>query len=149
MFCYVLLWVVKRRKQEQRFSISFYLLILNIGNKMTKLLEHLRIGVVYIKFYIQRSTSFLSVINSAMLLYLFTTNLSEKGILNFSPEKYTILIILIGFFGLISFGAIDIHIFKSNQSEQILNYKYNPAMVQIGEDIKEIKKEILELKNAK
>ena len=113
---------------------------------MSSLLKKLREGIAYTKFYVQRSTSFLSLVNSAMLLYLFMTNLNQKGIIGFSPEKYSILIIGLGFFILVLFGAMDIHIFKSNQSEQVLNYKYNPAMVQIGNDIGEIKET---LKNAK
>ena len=109
---------------------------------MKNLLIKLRDAVAYTKFYIQRSTSFLAVINSSMLLYLFISNMNERGIIGFDPEKYIILLISIGILLLIVFGAIDIHIFKSNQSEQVLNYKYNPAMVEIGENIKKIREDL-------
>lgn len=102
--------------------------------------------IAYTKFYIQRSSSYLSVVNASMILFLLLSNLNERGIIVTNLDKYYIAILVFGFFMLISFGALDIHIFKANQREQVLNFKYNPAMMELKKDLREIKEEIKKLK---
>ena len=94
--------------------------------------------LVYLKFYIHRSSSYLAIINSSMILFILLNTLNIDANL----EKYFIIILILGLLALILFGALDIHLFKANQIEQVLNFKYNPAMIELREKIDEINEKL-------
>lgn len=88
-----------------------------------------------LKIYIGRATTYLTIINSGMLLFLFLSTLKDKGAISMDLDKYFILIFAVGLATLIVVGWIDINLFKGLQSEIRLAFEYNPPFKDIKDKV--------------
>jgi hypothetical protein len=90
------------------------------------------------KQYISRTTTYLSVINAGMILFLFLSKLKEVGIIGWDLDKYTISIFIIGTLGLLVVGWFEIKILKGLQEESTIAFGYQPPMVEMKKKIDEM-----------
>lgn len=110
---------------------------------MRKTLSKIRNKILFIKQYIGRATGYLSLINSGMLLFLFLNKLKESGLISFNTEKYYVPIVILGSLILITFGWVDFTFLRGIQEEAKIGFELNPYYVEMRNNIREIKKEIL------
>lgn len=104
------------------------------------MLKKIRSKIVHSKLFIQRSMSYVSIINSAMILFLLLSNLEKYGI-NIRIERWFFPIILIGFILLITFGYIEDRLgFHSEESRAATNR--NPQMTEIMNRLDRIEKKL-------
>ena len=109
---------------------------------LNKIREKLMLG----KLYISRTTTYLSIINAGMILYLFLSKLKDTGVIHWRIESYAILIVVIGVFLLLFAGWIEIKFLRGIQKENEIGFTYTPQYVEMLDKINKIK-EILEKKN--
>jgi len=110
--------------------------------KKLKRLKRIKNRVADFKVYIQRSSSYVSIFNSVLLILVFL-----KVDDNFVLKRYTIPLILIWFLVLIFFGWAEINIFKVPQQESETTFKFQPPFVRMYENVEDIKKMLEEKKN--
>jgi len=94
--------------------------LINLRNKFIKL-----------KVYMSRTTTYIALINSGMILFLV---LDRLGI----EVKNFLFIFVIGVFGLIFLGWIEIELLKGRQQEFIEMFDYNPRLTRMNKRINEI-----------
>lgn len=87
---------------------------------------------MFIKFCMARTTGYLSLINSAMLLLLV---MDKFGI---SVRTYAIPIYVLGAISLFLIGYVEVKYFKGQQEESKLLYEYSPYAMLMLENQKKI-----------
>lgn len=90
------------------------------------------------KLYISRSVTYLSIINSGMILFLFLSRLKEKGVISWSLENYIILIVFVGLLILLLVGWIEINFMKGFEKENEIGFTFTPQYVDMKEKIDKI-----------
>ena len=98
----------------------------------------LKTRLMMLKVYWGRAVSYLSLINSGMILFLFLVSLKERGYINADLDKYFFPIIILGIFGLIFIGFIEIKLFKSYQEEFRIAFSLCPQLVKLETKIDEM-----------
>ena len=116
---------------------------INTKMKIKENLVKIRNILTQSKIYFTRSMSYMGLGNS-ILLILVLLKVEENPILN----KWIIPIVMAWVFFLIFLGWFEINIVKSQQKEIEQFLEINPPQKYIYEGIKEIKKDIKELKGA-
>lgn len=101
------------------------------------------------KNYIARTTSYLSLINSSMILFLFLDKLSSLGMINFQLQKYFWWIVIITVMFLIVWGWFDTKISKTYSDEAALAFDYNPRNLELLRKVTEVHEWMEEQKNSK
>jgi hypothetical protein len=101
--------------------------------------------VIYIKIYMNRTMAYLSLINSVMILFLFLSNLKQRGIITWDLDRYYFLILLLGFLMLYFIGWLDLNILKAVHLENTINFERYPQFIDMKKKIdalydKEIRK---------
>jgi hypothetical protein len=96
------------------------------------------------KIFYQRSLSYVSLINSAMILYLFLSDLKKYNIL-ISIETWFFPILVLGIFLLILFGYIEdrLGFYRTEQQEVT---QRTPQMNSILKKLDFVEKELREIK---
>jgi len=97
-----------------------------------------KIYLITIKRYFQRTTGYVGLINSIMIGLLFLQNRN----VNVDLTKYGIFIIGFTVIAFIILGYIEDRIFGFYEIETKFGAVRNPILMEIREDIKEIKKTI-------
>jgi len=105
---------------------------------MKELIRKIRNNTMRLKFYMHRTSSYLALINTGMILFLFLTKLKEKDLILFDIEKYFFVIFVIGFVLLILVGWFEIGVLKGNQEEAKVQFNLNPEMVEMKKMVKEL-----------
>ncbi len=90
------------------------------------------------KQYISRTVTYLSIINSGMILFLFLSKLKESGFIQADLDKYFFTIFIIGIICLLILGWIDIKYIKGMQEENTISFSYQPPMVEMKQKIDEM-----------
>ncbi len=111
-----------------------------------KILIKLRTLLMKWKQYISRTVTYLSIINSGMILLLFLSKVKELGYINADLDKYFFAIFGIGVFSLIFLGWIDIKFIKGMQEENRIVFTLSPYHVQLRKDIDYIMEKLNEKK---
>jgi len=100
-------------------------------NKITNILMN-------IKVYWGRTTTYLALTNSAMILYLTLNRLEDNGMIPFQVDKYIAQIIILGVFVLILVGFIETKLLGANQEEKSINFNLTPEFVEMKSKIEKI-----------
>jgi len=106
------------------------------------IIKKIRKKLLFMKQCMSRTTSYLTVINSSMILFLFLSRLKEGGFINWEIDKYFLLIIAIGLISLITFGWIDIRFLRGLQEETKISFGLNPYFSDMRNKIHEINKKL-------
>ena len=90
------------------------------------------------KYYISRTVTYLSIINSGMLLFLFLSKLKELGYINADLDKYFIIIFGLGLFILLIIGWFDVNVIKGFQEESSFSFTLCPPYADMKKKIDEL-----------
>jgi len=114
---------------------------MDVKNKMVH-------GIVYLKLVMQRSLSWLSLLNSGMILYLFLANMQAKGHFPGVHLKDIIfIIIIVNFLIMVILGIIDRKYFHEIENKLMWDVNSDVKNIRLMvKDIKEIK-EVLSERN--
>ena len=107
----------------------------SIKMKINDFLVSVRSKFLLLKIYISRTTTYLSIINSGMILFLFLISLKERGIINFELDNYFFIIFFTGLFLMIVIGWIEITFLKGFQEECKLSFYYQQPLVDMKDKI--------------
>lgn len=110
------------------------------------MLKFLRNKLMLFKQYISRTVTYLSIINSGMILFLFLSRLKEAGYIQANLDKYFYVIFIVGLIALLILGWIDIKYLKAMQEENTINFYYQPPMVEMKSKIDEMYEDFKEKK---
>lgn len=111
------------------------------------MLRFLRNKLMLFKQYISRTVTYLSIINSGMILFLFLSRLKEKGYIQTELDKYFYIVFSIGIISLLILGWIDIKYLRAMQEENTINFYLQPPMVEMKSKIDEMYDDFKEKKN--
>lgn len=95
---------------------------------MKRLFRSIREWFMTAKLYILRTVSYISLINTSMLLFLMLSKLKELGVIGLDLEKVFILLIVVGVIGLYTIGWFEIRVLKGMQQESIIAFNLNPLL---------------------
>lgn len=109
----------------------------------------IRSRLMSFKQYISRTTTYLSIINAGMILFLFLSKLKELGVIDWPLEKYTIIIVIGGILMLLIIGWFEIKVLKGIQEENKIAFYYQPPMVEMKGKIDEMYADFKNKKEAK
>ena len=90
------------------------------------------------KFHITRSISYMAIINSGMILFLFLSDLEGRGTISFNVSKYFIPILIAGIILFSIIGWIEINLLKGIQSETNYSFSISPPFVEMKREIDEL-----------
>lgn len=100
--------------------------------------KFLRDKVMLYKQYISRTTTYLSIINAGMILFLFLSKLKEVGIISWNLDRYTIVIFVVGTILLLVLGWFEIKVLKGVYSENTVSFYYTPPQAEMKAKIDEM-----------
>lgn len=100
--------------------------------------QQIRRKLMLYKQYIGRTTTYLSIINAGMILYLFLSKLKEVGIIDWPIEQYAIWIVVIGVLILLFIGWFEIKILRGVHEENRISFYFTPPQVEMKEKIDEM-----------
>ena len=105
---------------------------------MRKLFKRVRSSIIHAKIFSQRGISYISMINSGMILFILLSNLEKYGI-DINITQWFFPIIIIGIIGLIIIGYVEdkLGFFRT---EVEASQKRNPQMNEILERLERIEK---------
>ena len=114
---------------------------------MKKILRFIRKKLMLFKQYISRTVTYLSIINSGMILFLFLSRLKEKGLIQADLEKYFVAIFVFGITSLLIIGWLDIKYLRAMQTENTISFYLTPPQAEMKAKIDEMYKDFKEKKN--
>jgi len=95
----------------------------------------LRHKSMMLKTYVHRTTTYISLINSGMLLFLFLSKLKEAGLINADLDKLFFPLFIGGFFCLLLLGWFEINKLQGKQKESEIGFDLTPQWVDIHKKI--------------
>lgn len=113
---------------------------------MPKILRIIRKKLMLFKTCISRTVTYLSIVNSGMILFLFLNRLKESGYIQADLDKYFFIIFAIGIITLLIIGWIDIKYLKAMQEEATISFGYQPPLVEMKSKIDEMYEDFKEKK---
>lgn len=90
------------------------------------------------KQFIMRTTSYLSILNAGMLLFLFLSKLKELNYIQVDLDKYIIVIFVTGLFLLLIIGWIDVKFLKAMQEEATISFNLTPPLKEMKERVDDL-----------
>ena len=111
------------------------------------MLRFFRNKLMLFKQYISRTTTYLSIVNAGMILFLFLSKLKEAGYISMELDKYFYIIFVTGIISLLIIGWIDIKYLKAMQAENTIGFYFSPPMVEMKSKIDEMYEDFKERKN--
>ena len=90
------------------------------------------------KLYFLRGSSYLSLINTGMILIILLIQLKDKGIIDLDISRYIVYLYFGGVAVLTLIGWIEIKIVKGIQKEARLGFGLNPDFVAMKKMVEEI-----------
>jgi hypothetical protein len=102
------------------------------------LLAYFRTKVMLFKQYIGRTTTYLSVINAGMILFLFLSRLKDAGVIFWDLDRYTLWIFTLGIILLLIVGWIEIKYLRGVHEENTISFSFTPPFVEMKEKIDEM-----------
>ena len=106
-----------------------------------------RKGSAKVKVYLQRSLSWIGLLNSVMILYLMMSDLSERGVIG-SLQKYVVLSIVVLAVGLLVFGYFEVK-YGFMRAEYSAIWKNIPQVNEILNRLEAIENKLGEGRNEK
>jgi len=100
-----------------------------------KVITKIRDGFMFVKLCIGRSTSYISLINSGMLLFLVLSKLKDRGLIEADLELYFVPIIITGLVGMFLFGYVEMYKFKAVRKEMEYAFQLSPPWVDMKKKI--------------
>lgn len=98
----------------------------------------LRNKLMLFKQYISRTVTYLSIINSGMILFLFLSKLKESRYIHANLDKYFYAIFIIGLILLLILGWIDIKFLRAMQEENTISFYLTPPQAEMKTKIDEM-----------
>ena len=99
------------------------------------MITKIRDGFMFVKLCIGRSTSYISLINSGMLLFLVLSKLKDRGLIEADLELYFVPIIITGLVGMFLFGYVEMYKFKAVRKEMEYAFQLSPPWVDMKKKI--------------
>ena len=84
-----------------------------------------------VKVYIGRSNSYVVLLNSGMILFLFLSRLKEMKIINLDLSNSFIATVIITFIVLIIFGWLEVEKFSAFKREATVHFDNTPPFVEM------------------
>ena len=109
---------------------------------MKEILISIRKRLIIWKVYFSRSATYLSMINTGMILIIFLMQLKDNGMIDIEISSYIFPLYIGGFIILVFIGWIEIRVLKGMENEAKEQFKLNPYLMEMRNDIAEIKKNI-------
>ena len=97
-----------------------------------------RTKLMLYKQYISRSNTYLSLIQSGMILYLFLARLKDAGFLPYHIEQYMTVIVIFGTWVLLLIGWFEIKVLKGIYAEATIAWEFTPPQVEMKSEIDEM-----------
>ena len=95
----------------------------------------LKKAILNLKIMINRTSSYIAILNAGMILFITLSTLKDAGIINIDLSKYLIPIYLLGFLVLIIVGYIDMFVLRAYKEELELQVKHNPVIMDMKNKI--------------
>ncbi len=95
----------------------------------------MRNRLMWIKSYMQRSLTYLSLLNSGMILFLFLGKLKEIGYISFDLKIYVIPLFLGTLLILCFIGWIEVRFLKGWQTEAEISFNLSPPFKEMKRKI--------------
>ena len=95
------------------------------------------------KVYLTRSTGYLTLFNSAMILFLLLEKVNDKEIFHFDTSSSFLIIAIFGILFLIFIGWVETEVFKGAHEEFMKRFELNPYEMEIKSKIQEIHKKLV------
>jgi hypothetical protein len=105
---------------------------------MKRIFKKIQEVVMKSKQCITRTVTYLSIINSGMILFLFLSKLKELGYISIELDNYFFIIFFLGLFLLLALGWMDIKILKGIQKENEIAFNFHPPMVEMRKKINDL-----------
>ncbi len=102
------------------------------------MLKKIRTKSMLAKQYVARTVTYVSLINSGMILFLFLIQLKGLGIVNFDIESYFIPIFIGGLICLFILGWLEIKLFKGIQEELRISFQFTPQLVEMQSKLNDL-----------
>ena len=99
------------------------------------LFDLIRENIMLSKQFIHRTVTYVSIINSGMILFLFLAELKERGIISFDLDKYFIPIFVIGFIVLLLIGWFEVRVLRGFEEESRIGFNFTPQFVEMHNKI--------------
>jgi len=106
---------------------------------MKRLLIKLRDFIIKVKVYMARTSSYISLINTAMILFLFLSNL-EKYNIDIDIRNWIVPIFFVGISGMLLFGYLEYRFVY--QQEQKTTQAKSPYFKEILKRLDRIEKKL-------
>lgn len=87
------------------------------------------------KYYLVRGTSYLSLINTGMILVLFLMGLQDKGVIDLDIGTYTPIFFVLGLAAIGFMGWFEVEVIKGTQKENTLSFDRSPPFVELKKEI--------------
>ena len=105
---------------------------------MKNQLKKFREKLILLKMCITRSSSYITLINSGMILFLFLSKLKEANIIKIHIRDYFIPLFIIGIFSLMVIGWIEIKYLKGMSTELKMVWEFNPEFRKLKKQVDSI-----------
>jgi hypothetical protein len=105
---------------------------------MKKMLITIRDLLIAWKFYIIRSSSYITLLNLGMIMFLSISKLKDYGYITINIGNYLLPTFVITIFLLILFGYIDVKFFKGYRAEvdiANLNTPLHPKLAELKQKV--------------
>jgi hypothetical protein len=98
----------------------------------------LRESFIQGKVYLTRTTTYISLINSGMILFLTLGRLKDAGIVNVDLSHLFFPLLIVGYLILFFIGWFEVRVFKGMQIELRQRFELNPAFARLEKAVKRI-----------
>ena len=105
---------------------------------MKNILKRIRRRLMKYKNYIARTTTYISIINYGMILFLFLSKLKELEIINVELDKYFLLLFVGGLLLLLCIGWFDINILRGMQEERSIIFELTPPWKEMKDKVNDL-----------
>ncbi len=99
------------------------------------LAEMIMTTIAKCKIYISRTTGYLGILNTGMLLYLLLVNLKDKGYIEVDLNGLFFPLVVFCLIAFLTIGWIETRFFKGLQKEATFGFSLSPPMVEMSNKI--------------
>ena len=107
---------------------------------MQNKIDFIRVSLARLKIYVSRATTYMSLLNSGMLIFLLLAQLKTFGI-NISLTTYALPVFILSMLGCIFLGYLDWKL-KIYEEENRQSTSTNPQVMEILNRVKSIEEQI-------
>ena len=106
------------------------------------ILSKIRNWIIEIKVMMNRTLSYINLLNSGLIIFLAVSKLKDMGYINIDLTSFLIPLYIISVIMLLSMGYLESKILGGYQRENQRQFDFNPPMVEMKNKIDEIYQKI-------